>query len=71
MSAWADDRQASLDHIRTWRRHMFATTGPQRADARTELAAAIAFYRRFHLAPSRRAFEAAVARSKTRQRRVA
>jgi hypothetical protein len=67
MNVMADDRQAALDQIRTWLRHWHCTVGIERDDARRELAAAIAYYRRFHLATSRRAFADAVARSKARR----
>jgi hypothetical protein len=68
MNAWSDDRLCALDHIRTWRRHMFASTGVARADARRELAAAVTYYRRFHQAPADTRYAAAVERNQARRK---
>jgi hypothetical protein len=65
--AWSDDRQAALDHVRVWLRHWGATSGVAHDDARTELRAALAYWRQFHGNPERRAFDVAVAASKQRR----
>jgi hypothetical protein len=67
MTVMADDRAATLDHLRTWLNHWHCTTGQDHDDARTELRAALAYYRKYHADPARRAFDVAVAASKQRR----
>ena len=65
MNVMRDDRSAALHTVllalHVWQRE----SGIDRDDARHEAQAAIRYFRRFHIAPERAAFEAAVARSHT------
>ena len=66
MSTWSDDRAAAANAVRLWISVWQRESGPDRADARIRAQSAIRYFKRFHRAPERAAFRAAVERSRRR-----